>query len=79
MKNIANLIILIGVVLFASSCASVGARGHLNFKGLKYPVSLSPALYGKGDKVLIKNKDLKVVKKFKHKKRFWGLAYSWTR
>lgn len=70
---------IVVIILISQSACSVGARGHLKFSEAKYPVSLSPALYDQNNNVLIKGKQLKVVGKFKHEKRFWGLMYSWVR
>lgn len=73
------MIFIIAAMLISLSSCSAGARGHLKFSEAKYPISLSPALYDKKDNILIKDKQLKVVGKFKYEKRFWGLAYSWVR
>lgn len=70
---------IIGTLLIFLSGCTVGARGHLKFSDAKYPISLSPALYDQNDNVLVKDKQLKVVGKFKYEKRFWGLTYSWIR
>ena len=66
-------------MLISLSAYTVGARGHLKFSEAKDPISLSPALYDQYDNVLIKDKQLNVVGKFKYEKRFWGLMYSWVR
>lgn len=70
---------IIGTMLISLSGCSVGARGHLEFAEAKYPISLSPALYDQNDNILVKDKQLNVVGKFKYEKRFWGLMYSWVR
>jgi len=60
-------------------CACTGARGHLKFKELQYPASMSASLYAKNDTVLYKGRNLQVVQKFTYEKRFWGIFYSWVR
>lgn len=70
---------VIAVMFTSITACSVGARGHLKFSEAKYPISLSPALYDQNETVLVKDKQLSVVGKFKYEKRFWGIMYSWVR
>jgi hypothetical protein len=78
MKSTYKILVIAASLISLSSCA-VGARGHLTFSEAKYPVSLSPALYDQNDNVLVKDKQLRVVGKFRYEKRFWGVMYSWVR
>lgn len=78
MKCIYKIAVIAAMLISLSACA-VGARGHLKFSEAEYPISLSPALYDQNGNVLVKDKQLNVVGKFKYEKRFWGIMYSWVR
>lgn len=61
-------------ILFVLNSCTVG-RGNLSFSQLKYPVSLSPALYDGNEKVLIKGQELEPVRSFEFKQNYWSLLY----
>ncbi len=49
--------------------------GNITFNNLKYPVSMSPFLYGQNNEILAKNKDLTVLDSFRYKTTKWVILY----
>lgn len=72
-------VILLGLMLFGLACT--GGRKDLNLRHLRYPVSMSPAVYGPDGEVLGKGllSGLKVVHKLKIRKRFYSFFWSQLR
>lgn len=58
--------------------ACAGGHGRLRIEGAHYPVSMSPFLLGKDGRVKSLHIDLQPTGSFEHKKRFWGMLYSWV-
>ena len=65
------------ITVLLAGCA--GARGHLKFEKLKYPVSMSAFIYGEEKNVLQQDKDLKILGPFHYEKTFWGMTYSFVK
>ena len=75
MKNISRLLIASLFCLpFLSGCA--GTRNSLTMEKLEYPVSMSPALYGARNEILVKGQELRTVGTISYEKTFWGTLYS---
>jgi hypothetical protein len=73
MKNYLLMIL----ILFLFQCT--GSRAEIKLEKVEVPVSLSAFLYGEDGQVLVKNKSLKVIGKFKYEKRFWGILWTMIR
>jgi hypothetical protein len=56
-----------------------GGRAAIKLEKAQVPISMSPFLYSEDGKVLVKNKDLKVLGKFEYEKRFWAILWSHVR
>src|SRR5512135_1769881 len=56
------------------SCASAG-RAKLRLNDLKYPVSMSPYLFGPSGNLLKRGSGLRVVSHFQYEKTQWAILY----
>ena len=63
------------VFIFFINCAS--AKSDLKFSTVKYPVSLSPYLYGPNWEKLQAGKQLTSVSKFFYKQSYYSILYGW--
>lgn len=70
------LLKILALFLFAIMVSCAGARGNLRFDELKYPVSMSPALYDKDNTVVFYKRELKPVGKLDYTKTIWSTL--WT-
>jgi len=69
------LLLVIASCLISFSCYT-GGRGSLFFKGLKYTASMSPVLFDYDGQLLLKDRDLQTLKKYRYEKNLWGIFYS---
>jgi hypothetical protein len=63
-------------LLLHAGCMMSAAEGQLTFKGLEYPVSMSPYLHGEGDTLLRKAHGLRVIGPFAEERVCWNIFYS---
>ncbi len=72
-RFISRLLMLTFILPGVTSCA--GGTVAWTGKKLKYPVSLSPSLYGPDGSVFIQGRELVKVGVFQFKSRYWGIFY----
>ncbi len=63
------------IILSMTGCYG-GARGIVRFNELDYPASMSPYLYGPNNEILVKDRDLSVIKPFRLEVIYTAIFYS---
>jgi len=73
MKLLAKVFLIMMILLFLPDCMFKYSR--MGFKNLNYPVSMTPYIYDKNEKILVENEDLVIVRELGARQNLWGIFY----